>query len=290
MRPWQGTSLGLPYFNLRCFGSKCTALKKRLATFPPKWFGARGIVPPLLRPWCDTSWQSVQLWNSQSPECRTTSPNWENTTTSVRQIYPECSTKDWWGKLCWLNPWESNPDVVRGPGGVIVSLNLRGPVLVWHWCTRRECKPPQQCWFGENPGKIPKNQAKSLKNFTNSLKIWAKMAPNMLWFEKNGAQNDMESFSLEVTFLVFLGEFGRIQAKILRNSKNLPGPTPMWCGTSGTIWNCCWPWGIPSSPMDIAPTTLPRGKAVWKWMKWITFTLVYSPVYKSAQQASEQVP
>ena len=27
--------------------------------------------------WCDTSRQSEQLWNSQSPECRTTSPNRE---------------------------------------------------------------------------------------------------------------------------------------------------------------------------------------------------------------------
>jgi len=31
-------------------------------------------------------------------------------------------------------------------------------------------------------------------------------------------------------------------------------------------------------------------KRAWKWMKWITFTLVYSPVFKSAQLASEQVP
>jgi len=35
---------------------------------------------PSLHPWCDTSRQSAQLWNSQSPECRNTSPNWENTT------------------------------------------------------------------------------------------------------------------------------------------------------------------------------------------------------------------
>ena len=28
----------------------------------------------------------------------------------------------------------------------------------------------------------------------------------------------------------------------------------------------------------------------WKWMKWMIFTLVYSPVFKSAQVASEQVP
>jgi len=42
----------------------------------PQWFGAWGNLPTLLsslHPWYDTSQQSMQLWNSQSPECRTTS-------------------------------------------------------------------------------------------------------------------------------------------------------------------------------------------------------------------------
>ena len=43
-----------------------------------------GIAPSSLRHWCDTSRQIVQLWNSQSPEGRSTSSNWENTTTLVR--------------------------------------------------------------------------------------------------------------------------------------------------------------------------------------------------------------
>jgi len=43
-----------------------------------------GIVLTSLRPWCDTSRQIAQLWNSKSPERRTTFPNWENTTTVVR--------------------------------------------------------------------------------------------------------------------------------------------------------------------------------------------------------------
>jgi len=43
-----------------------------------------GHCAPSLRPWCDTSQQSAPLWNSQSPECRTTSPNSETTTTLVR--------------------------------------------------------------------------------------------------------------------------------------------------------------------------------------------------------------
>jgi len=33
---------------------------------------------------CDTSRRSAQLWNSQRPECRTTSPNWEIAATLVR--------------------------------------------------------------------------------------------------------------------------------------------------------------------------------------------------------------
>jgi len=39
-----------------------------------------------------------------------------------------------------------------------------------------------------------------------------------------------------------------------------------WCGVSRTIWNYCWPWGIPNFPMDVVPATLLRGKS---WRKWI---------------------
>ena len=46
MRPGQGTSLALPYSNLRCFGSKCTALKKRLATSPPSGSAPGALCPP----------------------------------------------------------------------------------------------------------------------------------------------------------------------------------------------------------------------------------------------------
>jgi len=44
---------------------------------------------------------------------------------------PECPTKDWRGKSCWLKPRESGPKVVQGPRGVITSPTLLGPVLVW---------------------------------------------------------------------------------------------------------------------------------------------------------------
>jgi len=51
----------------------------------------------------------------------------------------------------------------------------------------------------------------------------------------------MKSFFLEVTFLEFFsGKFGRIQAKVLRTSYNLPAPTPMpatisWCKVSNGV-------------------------------------------------------
>ena len=38
---------------------------------------------------------------------------------------------------------------------------------------------PQKFWFGENAGKFHKIRRKSLATFTNSLKIWAKMVPQL---------------------------------------------------------------------------------------------------------------
>jgi len=46
-------------------------------------FRRPGYCAPSLRPWWDTSQQSALILNSQSPECRSTSPNSEITTTLV---------------------------------------------------------------------------------------------------------------------------------------------------------------------------------------------------------------
>jgi len=91
LRPGQETSLALPYLSLIYFGIKCPALKKKLVTLSrlfggAQYFGVLGIAPPSLRPWCDTSRQSAQLLNSQCPECRTTSPKWENIITLFGQV------------------------------------------------------------------------------------------------------------------------------------------------------------------------------------------------------------
>ena len=88
-RPGQGTILAPLCSNPRSFKSKCTVLKKKVAKLlglfvAPQWFNARVIMPSSLRPWCGTSQQSAQLWNSQSAGCRTTSQNWEITATLVR--------------------------------------------------------------------------------------------------------------------------------------------------------------------------------------------------------------
>ena len=75
--------------------------------------------------------------------------------------------------------------------------------------------------------------AKSVESFAKPLKNWAKMVPNVVWFENNGAQsvqNHMKTFLLEVmpkeglsekmfaqkVAQNFLGKFGEIRAKIHR--------------------------------------------------------------------------
>jgi len=68
----------------------------------------------------------------------------------------------------------------------------------------------------------------------------------------------------------------------------------------GPRWNNCisdLAWsrlGVESAKLQVLLWMLPpqhslEEKRAWKWMKWITFTLVYSPVFKSAQLVSEHV-
>jgi len=44
---------------------------------------------------------------------------------------PECPTKNWRGKSCWLNLSENGPEVVQGAGGVTTSSTLLDLVFVW---------------------------------------------------------------------------------------------------------------------------------------------------------------
>jgi len=69
-----------------------------------------------------------------------------------------------------------------------------------HWCRRRGCNlTPKSFDLVKIQAKSHKIQATSLRTFWNSLKIWAKMALHMLWFE-NGARIDMKSLFLEITW------------------------------------------------------------------------------------------
>jgi len=44
---------------------------------------------------------------------------------------PECPTKVWRSRSCWLNSQESGPEIFQGLGGMTLSSTLLGPVLVW---------------------------------------------------------------------------------------------------------------------------------------------------------------
>jgi len=112
---------------------------------------------------------------------------------------------------------------------------------------------PLKFWCGENPGKVPENSGKIRGNLGKLLITRAKMAPNLLWFEKIGAQrvqNHMKTFfsfqkrsSWENTrtkkwLKNFSGKFGEIRAKILRTPKHLPAPTPMLLIPPLQIFHC----------------------------------------------------
>ena len=77
-----------------------------------------------------------------------------------------------------------------------------------HWCRRWGCREwkhiPKSCDSMKIRAKFLKIREKFLKTFTNSAKIWANTAPNILWFDKNGDQT---------LFGVFLGRFGENSGK-----------------------------------------------------------------------------
>ena len=96
---------------------------------------------------------------------------------------------------------------------------------------------PQKFSCVKHPDKISENRdkiwAKSLKMFTKSRKIWAKV-----WFEKMALEvipekvfmicvgENIRAKSCLKTFS-FSGKFGEIRAKIFRTPKNSPASTPV---------------------------------------------------------------
>ena len=103
-------------------------------------------------------------------------------------MYPEGPTKDWWGKPCWLNPLESDPDVVQG------------------------------------------------------LARWSNWISDLAWSRLGVEQAELSQIAVD------------------------------------------------RSPVDVPPQPSLEDNRAWKWMKLIRCTLVFSPVFKSAQLASEQIP
>jgi len=104
----QETSLAPPGSNLRSFGRKCTALKKKtcdiVGTFGCSSVSRPGDCAPLVTPlvWhfatkC-VAVKFTELW------CRTTSPSWENITTLVWPCIRNAQRKIGETKSCWLNP------------------------------------------------------------------------------------------------------------------------------------------------------------------------------------------
>jgi len=116
----------------------------------------------------------------------------------IRNLIPKDTSFFWRGSV--------------GVGTFVKLLNCR------HWCRRRGCRgckrtPKVLIWWisGQNSLKSVEILAKSLKTFTKSLKIWAKMAPRTTWAFFGG-----RSFFQ-----------ARIRAKILCTPKHLPAATPM---------------------------------------------------------------
>jgi len=135
LRPGQETSLALPYLTYDLLGANALHSRKNLwhcwdllappSDSPPGHCAA--LVTPLVwnlaincaavkfaEPWMSKHFSKFREHNHVS---------------SV--MHPECPTKDWWGKSCWLNPRDSDSKIVQAPGGVTSSPTLLGPVLVW---------------------------------------------------------------------------------------------------------------------------------------------------------------
>ena len=106
-------------------------MTEMIAYLKCKW--QKGIFA--MSPWCDTSGQSAQLWNSQSPECGITSPrNWDSTdiNISVSSMCLECPYERLARQVQLVKPTEKwfrgHPSL-----GVVNTVQLR-PLLVSSWC------------------------------------------------------------------------------------------------------------------------------------------------------------
>jgi len=113
---------------------------------------------------CDTSWQRAQVWNLLSPGCQTTSSNREIPAILVRTCVQNVPGKN--GELSplgySLQPRESGPEFVQGPGDVTTSLTLLIPSwcgvsrTIWNWCWSWSASGPPRTVAPET---LPKGKA-----------------------------------------------------------------------------------------------------------------------------------
>jgi len=124
--------------NLRSFGSKCSGCIEEkmwdiVSTFQrPQWFGTPTIVPPC--PITPLVWHlaiKCAAVKFSEPWMLNHFSELTGHNYVALVMYPECPTKDWRGKFCWVNTRESGPEIVQGLVGVTTSPTLLGPVLLW---------------------------------------------------------------------------------------------------------------------------------------------------------------
>ena len=136
---WEKKQILAPHFRTQnILGVNAPYWKKKLATLlglfgAQQWIGA-GVLCPLALLVTPLVWHFATkcaavkfsepwTWNHFS-ELRYHS--YFNSAT-----YPECPTKYWRDKSCWLSPRQSESEVVQGLDGVTTSPTLLGHVLVW---------------------------------------------------------------------------------------------------------------------------------------------------------------
>jgi len=107
LRPGQETSLAPPCLNIRSFGSKCTVLKKTLATLlglseHSSDTGPGGLCPP-----CPLITRLVWHLETKCAAVKFAEPWMSKHFSELREhnytswsMYLECHTKLWWGKSC----------------------------------------------------------------------------------------------------------------------------------------------------------------------------------------------
>jgi len=136
--PGHKRGLAPPCSNLRSFGSKCSALKKKGGTLLG-FFGTPGNPAPeaLSRP-APVIMPLVWHFAIKGAAVKFPEPWMLNHFSELADnsyigslMCPECPTKEFRGKFCWLSTRESGPEIAQVLVGVTTSPTLLGPVLLW---------------------------------------------------------------------------------------------------------------------------------------------------------------